>query len=71
MLKEYQTVTDISGPLLLVEQVDGAKYGHIVEIELGDGSVRHGNILQVERDLRICWVASSADWVSRGMTGRR
>jgi len=50
MLKEYQTVTDISGPLMLVEQVDDAKYGHIVEIELGDGSIRHGNILQVERD---------------------
>jgi len=50
MLKEYQTVTDISGPLMLVEQVEEAKYGHIVEIELGDGSIRHGHILQVERD---------------------
>jgi len=50
MLKEYQTVTDISGPLMMVEQVDRAKYGHIVEIELGDGTIRHGNILQVERD---------------------
>lgn len=50
MLKEYQTVTDIYGPLLLVEKVGEAKYGHIVEIELGDGTIRHGNILQVERD---------------------
>jgi len=50
MLKEYQTVTDISGPLMLVEQVDNARYGEVVQIELGDGSIRNGQILQVERD---------------------
>jgi len=49
-IKEYQTVTSISGPLMLVEMVDEAKYGHIVDIELGDGSIRHGQILQVEKD---------------------
>ncbi|MCJ7675568.1 MAG: V-type ATP synthase subunit B [Sedimentisphaerales bacterium] len=50
MLKEYQTVAEIAGPLMLVEMVDEAKYAHIVEIELADGSIRHGQILQVERD---------------------
>jgi len=49
-VKEYQTVTSISGPLMLVEMVDDAKYAHIVEIQLADGSTRHGQILQVERD---------------------
>ena len=49
-IKEYQTVASISGPLMLVEMVDEAKYGHIVDIELRDGSVRHGQILQVEND---------------------
>jgi V/A-type H+-transporting ATPase subunit B len=49
-IKEYQTVVDISGPLMLVEMIDEAKYGHIVDIELGDGSIRHGQILQVEND---------------------
>ena len=49
-IKEYQTVTNISGPLMLVEMVDEAKYGHIVDIEIGDGSIRHGQILQVEND---------------------
>jgi len=50
MLKEYQTVAEIYGPLMLVESVDGAKFGHIVDIEIADGSVRHGQILQVEKD---------------------
>jgi V/A-type H+-transporting ATPase subunit B len=49
-VKEYQTVTSIAGPLMLVEMVDEAKYGHIVQIELADGSQRHGQILQVEKD---------------------
>jgi V/A-type H+-transporting ATPase subunit B len=35
---------------MMVEMVDEAKYGHIVEIELTDGSVRHGQILQVQND---------------------
>jgi V/A-type H+-transporting ATPase subunit B len=49
-VKEYQTVTNISGPLMMVEMIDEAKFGHIVDIELGDGSMRHGQILQVEKD---------------------
>ena len=32
MLKEYQTVSSIYGPLMLVEKIDEAKYGHIVDI---------------------------------------
>ena len=50
MLKEYRTVESIAGPLLLVESVDEAKFGHIVEIELPDGSIRRGQILEVNRD---------------------
>jgi len=50
MLKEYQTVASVYGPLMLVESVDQAKYGHIVDVQLGDGSIRRGQILQVEND---------------------
>jgi V/A-type H+-transporting ATPase subunit B len=50
MLKEYKTVTQVYGPLMLVESVDGAKYGHIVDIEIADGTIRHGQILQVDGD---------------------
>ncbi len=40
--KEYRTISDIAGPLMLVEQVTGIKYGELVEIELADGSTRRG-----------------------------
>jgi V/A-type H+-transporting ATPase subunit B len=50
MLTEYQTVTSISGPLMLVEGVSDARYGEMVEIQIGDGTVRHGQILQIDSD---------------------
>ncbi len=64
MLKEYKTVSEISGPLMLVEGVDGAKYGHIVDIELGDGSIRHGQILQVEKDKVLVQVFEGTESIS-------
>jgi V/A-type H+-transporting ATPase subunit B len=63
MLKEYQTVTNIYGPLMLVEMVDQAKYGHIVEIELGNGLIRHGQILQVENDKALVQVFEGTDGI--------
>ena len=50
MLKEYRSVTEIVGPLMLVEQVEGIKFGELAEIELKDGSIRRGRVLEVNRD---------------------
>jgi len=63
MLKEYQTVASIAGPLMLVEAVEKAKYGHIVDIELADGSIRHGQILQVENDKVLVQVFEGTDGI--------
>ena len=37
MIKEYQTVREVFGPLVFVEGVDGAAYNEIVNITLPDG----------------------------------
>jgi len=50
MLKEYLTIKDIVGPLLLVEGVEGVKYAELVEVEFPDGSVGLGNVLEVTTD---------------------
>jgi V/A-type H+-transporting ATPase subunit B len=50
MLKEYLTIRDISGPLLLVEEVEGVKYEELVEVELPDESKRMGKVLEVDGD---------------------
>jgi V/A-type H+-transporting ATPase subunit B len=46
-VKDYMTVKDIVGPLLLVSGVEGAKYGELVEIEFPDGRTGLGNVLEV------------------------
>ncbi|HOA34699.1 MAG TPA: V-type ATP synthase subunit B [Bacillota bacterium] len=48
MLKEYKTVAEVSGPLMLVEGVAGVKYGELTEIELSGGAVRRGQVLEVD-----------------------
>ena len=50
MFKEYKTIKDVVGPLMLVEGVEGVKYNELVEIVQKDGSVRRGKVLEVERD---------------------
>ena len=34
MLKEYRTISEVVGPLMMVEQVEGVKYDELVEIQL-------------------------------------
>jgi V/A-type H+-transporting ATPase subunit B len=50
MLKEYNTITEVAGPLMLVEQVEGVKFDELVEIEQADGEVRRGRVLEVNND---------------------
>jgi V/A-type H+/Na+-transporting ATPase subunit B len=50
MLKEYLTIKDIAGPLVLIEGVEGVKYAELVEVEFPDGSVGLGNVLEVSTD---------------------
>jgi len=50
MLKEYKTIKEVAGPLMLVDQVSGIKYNELVEIELGNGEKRRGRVLEVNQD---------------------
>jgi V/A-type H+/Na+-transporting ATPase subunit B len=50
MLKEYKTIKEVVGPLMLVEGVDGVKYDELVEIEQETGERRRGRVLQIEND---------------------
>ncbi|MBN1425861.1 V-type ATP synthase subunit B [Candidatus Fermentibacteria bacterium] len=50
MIKEYLTTSEVVGPLMLVEQVQGVKYEELVEIELPSGEIRRGKVLEVDQD---------------------
>jgi V/A-type H+-transporting ATPase subunit B len=47
MLKEYKTIKEVAGPLMFVDQVEGVKYNELVEIELKNGELRRGKVLEV------------------------
>jgi len=53
MIKEYNTVKEVVGPLMLVGQVEDVKYEELVEIELPDGELRNGRVLEVNRDMAL------------------
>lgn len=50
MLKEYKTIKEVAGPLVIVGEVEGVKYDELVEVKLPDGSVRRGKVLEVSED---------------------
>ena len=50
MNKEYKTIKEIVGPLMLVEGVDGVKYDELVEVVQEDGRLRRGKVLEVRDD---------------------
>lgn len=50
MFKEYKSVTEVVGPLMVVEGVEGVKYEELVDIILQDGTRRRGRVLEIDRD---------------------
>lgn len=50
MLKEYRTIAEVAGPLMLVQKVEGVKYGELGEIELPNGETRMCRVLEVNED---------------------
>ena len=50
MLKEYKTIKEVVGTLMIVEGVQGVKYDELVEICQEDGDIRRGKVLEVKGD---------------------
>ncbi|RZB93694.1 V-type proton ATPase subunit B 2 isoform D [Glycine soja] len=45
---EYRTVSGVAGPLVILDKVKGPKFQEIVNIRLGDGTTRRGQVLEVD-----------------------
>ncbi|MCD6167944.1 MAG: V-type ATP synthase subunit B [Caldisericia bacterium] len=50
MAKEYLTTSEIAGPLMVVQDISGVKYGELVEITLPSGEERRGKVLVAEEN---------------------
>ena len=47
MPKEYRTIQEVAGPLMLVRGVEGVTYDELGEIELASGETRRCKVLEV------------------------
>ncbi|WDA43878.1 V-type ATP synthase subunit B [Fusobacterium nucleatum] len=50
MLKEYKSVQEVVGPLMIVEGVEGIKYEELVEIQTQTREKRRGRVLEIDGD---------------------
>lgn len=78
MLKEYRTIREVVGPLMLVDNVEGVKFDELVEIEQENGEIRSGKVLQIDQDKALVQLfegsqglkisTSKARFLGRGLT---
>ena len=45
---DYRTIKDVEGPLVVLDNVKFPKYAEIVNVRLGSGVVRKGQVLEIK-----------------------
>jgi len=70
-MKEYRTISEISGPLVFVEDISGVGYNEIVDIVLQDGTKRKGQVLDVSKGVAVVQVFGPTSGISTDKTSVR
>ncbi len=60
MSKEYKTIREVVGPLMLVDKVEGVKYDELVKIRQANGEERIGKVLEIDGDRALVQLFDSA-----------
>lgn len=60
MPKEYKTIREVVGPLMLVDHVEGVKYDELVQIRQENGEIRHGKVLEINEDKALVQLYNSS-----------
>ena len=66
--REYSKITEIRGPLLIVDGVSRVAYDEIVEVELSDGERRRGRVLEVVGNTAVVQVFEGTTGISTTST---
>lgn len=56
MVKEYKTIARIAGPLVFVEKTHEIAYGELVSIDLGNGVIKNGQVLDTSKEIVVVQV---------------
>jgi V/A-type H+-transporting ATPase subunit B len=70
MQKEYQTITEISGPLVFAEVDEPVGYDEMVEIETPNGDIRRGQILESTSNFVAIQVFEGTEGIDRNSSVR-
>ncbi|RWR77366.1 V-type proton ATPase subunit B2 isoform X1 [Cinnamomum micranthum f. kanehirae] len=65
---EYRTVSGVAGPLVILEKVKGPKYQEIVNLRLGDGTTRRGQVLEVDGEKAVVQVFEGTSGIDNKYT---
>jgi len=61
MLRDYKTIREVVGPLMLVDHVEGVKFDELVEIRQENGELRSGRVLTVDGDKALVQLFESSN----------
>ena len=64
MIKDYRSIQEVAGPLMVVSGVEGVKYDELGEIELSNGEVRRCKVLEVNGDTALVQLFESATGIN-------
>ncbi|MCC8358228.1 MAG: V-type ATP synthase subunit B [Oscillospiraceae bacterium] len=64
MIREYQTISEIASPLMMVKNVEGVTYDELAEIELPNGEKRRCKVLEVDGDTAVVQLFESAQGIN-------
>lgn len=70
-IKEYKTVRQVEGPLMIVEGVQDAKYNELVEVELQNGEIRQGQVLELSEDAAVVQLFEGSSGINLANTKAR
>ncbi len=64
MIKEYKSIQEVAGPLMVVTGVENVKYDELGEIELSNGEIRRCKVLEVNGDNALVQLFESATGIN-------
>ncbi|MDR1650351.1 MAG: V-type ATP synthase subunit B [Synergistaceae bacterium] len=66
--KEYSTISDLSGPLMVVEKISDVRYDELAEITLASGEKRRGRVLEITEDRALVQVYEGSTGIDADST---
>jgi len=66
--KEYNSIKEVSGPIMTVEGVEGVGYSEVVEIKMPDGGRKRGQVLEVDGNIAIVQVFEGTSGIATSDT---